>query len=74
MDWRDYITFEPAKRSGQLCIRRMRITVYDALDYLAGGMSVEAFLNDFPDLTHDDIRACFAFAADLGRRVRAVPA
>ncbi len=74
LDWRQYITFEPGKRGGQPCVRGLRITVYDVLDYLAGGMSIEAFLDDFPDLTDDDIRACYAFEADLGRRVRAVPA
>jgi uncharacterized protein (DUF433 family) len=73
-DYRPYITFEPGKRSGQPCIRGMRITVYDVLEYLAGGMTVEEVLEDFPDLTHDDIRACFAFAADTGRRVHFVPA
>ena len=74
MDWREYITFEPGKRSGQPCIRGMRITVYDVLEYLAGGMTIDEVLDDFPDLTHDDIRACFAFAADTGRRIHVVPA
>lgn len=74
MDWRDYITFEPGKRSGQPCIRGMRITVYDVLEYLAGGMTVDEVLDDFPELTRDDIRACFAFSADVGRRIRVVPA
>lgn len=68
MDWHDYITFEPGKRSGQPCIRGMRITVYDVLEYLASGMTVEEVLEDFSELTQDDIRACFAFAADLGRK------
>jgi uncharacterized protein (DUF433 family) len=68
MDWHDYITFEPGKRSGQPCIRGMRITVYDVLEYLASGMTVDEVLADFSELTPDDIRACFAFAADLGRR------
>ena len=74
MDWRHYITFEPEKRSGQPCIRGLRITVYDVLEYLAGGMSIEEVLEDFPYLTHEDIRACFAFAADVGRKVVYVPA
>ncbi len=68
MDYHDIITFEPGKRSGQPCIRGMRITVYDVLEYLAGGMTVEEVLADFPYLTMDDIRACFAFAADIGKR------
>ena len=68
IDYKDIITIEPGKRSGQPCIRGMRITVYDVLEYLAGGMSVEEVLRDFPELTQEDIRACFAFAADPKRR------
>ena len=69
MDYRHIITIEPGKRSGKPCIRGMRITVYDVLDYLASDMSVEEILRDFPDLTHEDIRACLAFAADRERRL-----
>lgn len=68
INYKDIITIEPGKRSGQPCIRGMRITVYDVLEYLAGGMSVEEVLCDFPELTQEDIRACFAFAADPKRR------
>src|SRR5438270_2484182 len=56
--WRSRITIEPGKRSGQPCIRGMRITVQDVLEYLAGGMTAEEVLADFPELTMDDIRAC----------------
>ena len=56
------ITIEPDKRSGQPCIRGLRITVQDVLDYLASDMSVDDILSDFPDLTAEDIRACLAFA------------
>jgi uncharacterized protein (DUF433 family) len=63
-DYRKFITIEPGKRSGQPCIRGMRITVYDILEYLAGGTTVEELLEEFPKLTRDDIRACYAFAAD----------
>lgn len=63
MDYRDIITIEPAKRSGKPCIRGMRITVQDVLEYLAGGMSEEEILSDFPELTREDIRACIGFAA-----------
>lgn len=73
MDYRDIITIEPGKRSGQPCVRGMRITVGDVLSYLASGMSVEEVVDDFPDLTHEDILACLAFAADRERRVRFVP-
>jgi uncharacterized protein (DUF433 family) len=74
MDFSQLITIEPGKRSGQPCIRGMRITVQDVLEYLAGGMTPDEVLADFPDLTAEDIRACFAFAADRERRLRVVPA
>ena len=72
MDYSQIITIEPGKRSGKPCIRGLRITVYDVLDYMAGGMSPEAILADFPDLTDTDIRACLAFAADAERRFEIV--
>jgi uncharacterized protein (DUF433 family) len=74
MDFSQLITIEPGKRSGQPCIRGMRITVEDVLEYLACGMTPDDVLADFPDLTAEDIRACFAFAADCERRLRVVPA
>ena len=63
MDMTRLITVEPGKRGGQPCIRGMRITVRDVLEYLAGGMSTEELLLDFPELTVDDIRACLTYAA-----------
>jgi len=69
MDYQNIITLEPGKRSGQPCIRGMRMTVTDVLDYLASGMSQDEILSDFPDLTAEDIRACFAFAADRERKL-----
>lgn len=70
MDYSHLITIEPGKRSGQPCIRGMRITVQDVLEYLAGGMTAEEVLADFPELTAEDLRACLAFAADRERRLR----
>ena len=64
MDYSKIITIEPGKRSGKPCIRGLRITVYDVLDYLAGGMTEAQILEDFPALTETDIRACLAYAAD----------
>ena len=69
----DIIMVEPGKRSGKPCIRGLRITVYDVLEYLASGMTEAEILADFPDLTHEDIRACLAFAADRERRMVSVP-
>ena len=68
-NYQNRITVEPGKRSGKPCIRGMRITVYDVLEYLASGMSEEEILDDFPELEKEDIRACLAFAADRERRL-----
>src|SRR6516164_5836378 len=69
MNYKDLITIEPDKRSGQPCIRGLRMTVRDVLEYLAAGMTPDEILADFPDLTAEDIRACLAFAADRERRL-----
>ena len=70
MNYQDRITIEPGKRGGKPCIRGLRITVYDVLEYLASGMSENEILRDFPDLTREDIRASIAFAAHRERRLR----
>jgi uncharacterized protein (DUF433 family) len=69
MNYQDSISIEPGKRSGKPCIRGIRITVYDVLEYLASGMSAQEIIDDFPDLTQEDIRACLAFAADRERKL-----
>lgn len=69
MDYSKIITIEPGKRSGQPCIRGMRITVKDVLEYLAGGMTVEAVLEDFSELSREDIQACLAYTADRERKI-----
>jgi uncharacterized protein (DUF433 family) len=68
MRYQDIITIEPGKRGGKPCIRGMRITVYDVFSYLAGGMSEQQILEDFPHLTAEDIQACYAYAADRERQ------
>jgi uncharacterized protein (DUF433 family) len=68
VDYQSIITFEAGKRGGQPTVRGMRITVYDVLSYLASGMSEAEILDDYPELTHEDIMACLAFAADRQRR------
>ena len=73
MDYRERITIESGKRGGKPCIRGLRITVYEVLDYLASGMSEDEILRDFPDLTREDIRACLAFAADRERKLVSIP-
>jgi uncharacterized protein (DUF433 family) len=74
MDYTKIITYEPGKRSGKPCIRGMRITVYDVLEYLSSGMSIDEVLNDFPYLTKDDIMACLAYAADREKHAMVVNA
>lgn len=68
IDYHNIITIEPGKRSGKPCIRGLRITVYDVLDWLAEGMSRDEIIDDFPELNTDDITACLLFAADRERR------
>ncbi|MFN8637392.1 MAG: DUF433 domain-containing protein [Chloroflexota bacterium] len=67
MQWRDRIVVDPEVRSGKPRIKGTRITVYDILEYLAGDMSEDEILADFPDLTREDIRASLAFAGALDR-------
>ena len=73
-DYRAIITLEPGKRGGQACIRGLRITVADVLQWLAGGMSMADIVDDFPELTPGDIQAALAYAADRERRVVIAPA
>jgi uncharacterized protein (DUF433 family) len=74
MEYSKIITIEPGKMGGKPCIRGLRITVYDVLDYLASGMTEGEILHDFPDLTREDIRASLAFAADRERKLARIPA
>lgn len=73
MSYRERITMEPGKRGGKPCIRGLRITVYDVLEYLAAGMTEQEILADFPDLEPEDVKACLAFAADRERKFVSVP-
>ena len=73
MDYRERITIDPAQRSGKPCIRGMRITVSDVLDYLASGMTEEEILAELPDLEREDIKAALAFAAERERRMMSLP-
>ncbi len=72
MSYTDVITIEPGKRGGKPCIRGMRITVYDILEYLASGMTVQEILADFPYLTKEDILASLSYAANRERYTLAV--
>ena len=74
MNLLDRISTDPAVRFGKPCVRGTRITVGDILGYLAGGMSEDELLSDFPQLKRDDIRACLAYAAERERRVLSIPA
>jgi uncharacterized protein (DUF433 family) len=72
-DYRDRIILDPEVRFGKPVVRGTRITVGDVLGYLASGMSEAELLAEFPQLSHEDILACLAFAADRERRVASIP-
>jgi uncharacterized protein (DUF433 family) len=74
MNLLERIALDPAIRFGKPCVRGTRITIGDVLEYLAGGMSEDQILADFPQLTRDDIRACLAYAAERERRTMSTPA
>lgn len=74
IDYHTIITLESGKRSGKPCIRGLRITVYDVLEWLAEGMSRQDIVDDFPELTDDDITACLLFAADRERHLFTIKA
>lgn len=69
-DYKQIITIDPGKRNGKPCVRGMRITVYDVLEYLASGMTTEQITEDFPELTKEDIQACLSYAADSEKHTR----
>jgi len=68
VDYRDIITLEPGKRGGKPCVRGLRIAVQDVLEWLAGGMTIDEILMDYPELAREDVLACLAYAADRERR------
>ena len=72
LDYHGRITIDPAKRGGKPCVRDLRITVYDVLEWLASGQTRDEILADFPELEADDIFACLAFAADRERQLVSV--
>jgi len=72
IDYKKYITLEPGKRSGKPCIRGLRITVYDVLNMLANGIDFAEIINDFPELSSEDILACLAYAADKERKIAVI--
>lgn len=74
MTYQNIITIEPNKRGGKPCVRNLRITVYDVLEYLAAGMTQEQILSDFPELTAQDIKACLEFAADREKKLSKISA
>lgn len=69
MGYQQIITVEPGKRGGRPCIRGMRIAVADVLGWLAAGMTIQQILQEYPELTEQDIRACLEYAADRERRL-----
>lgn len=70
IDYKTIIKRNPNKRFGKPCVRDTRITVFDVLGWLAAGMTYNEIIEDFPELTMDDIKACLAFAADRERKLQ----
>ncbi len=70
MNYREYIKIDPSKRFGKPIVRDTRITVYDVLGWLASNMTVKEILNDFPELTEDDIKACLSYAAEREHKLQ----
>lgn len=70
MNYSEIIKINPNKRFGKPCIRDTRITVYDVLGWMASNMSIQDILTDFPELTDEDIKACFAYAADREHKLQ----
>lgn len=68
--YKDIIRINPEKRFGRPCVRETRISVYDVLAWLSKGMSKAEIIEDFPELTEQDINACLAYAAERERTVR----
>ena len=64
MDIRDYITIRPGVRSGKPCVKGTRITVYDVLEYLSSGMSIDEIVEDFPQLTRESVLAVLKYASE----------
>ncbi|MFN5515315.1 MAG: DUF433 domain-containing protein [Cyanobacteriota bacterium] len=73
MNYRNFITIEPNKHGGKPCVRGLRITVYQTLKYMASDMTEAEILDDFPDLTREDLKACIAYGADRKRRCMIAP-
>ncbi len=74
MSFQTRITIQPGKRGGKPCIRNMRITVYDVLGWMASGMTRKEILEEYPELSMEDIQACLEYAATRERSLKVLPA
>lgn len=72
MEYNTYININPEKRFGKPCIRDTRITVFDVLGWLASGMTNEQIIQDYPELSTEDIKACLSYAADREHKLKIV--
>jgi uncharacterized protein (DUF433 family) len=70
VEYKNIIQRNPNKRFGKPCVRNTRITVYDVLGWLASGMDYKEIIEDFPELTMEDIKACLAYAADREHKLQ----
>lgn len=71
-DYRNYISIDPEIRFGKPCITGTRISVGDVLGWLGAGMTESQIIEDFPELSHEQIMACLLFAADRERNVKII--
>lgn len=74
MELLNRISVDAEVRFGKPCVRGTRITVGEVLGYLASGMTEAEMRVEFPQLAHEDVLACFAFAAERERRLQVIPA
>ena len=74
MNYQDHIEIVSGKRSGKACVKNTRISVYDVLAWLATGLSAQEIIDDYPELTANDISACLAYAAQREHRLVTVAA
>lgn len=70
MNYNKFIEIVPEKRFGRPCIKGTRISVYDILNWLANGMNKNEIIEDFPELSEEQINACLFFAADKEHKLR----
>ena len=70
IDYKQHITINPEIRFGKPTIIGTRITVFDVLNWLANGMTINDIMEDYPELEENQIKACLAYAADRKHKIQ----